>query len=117
MGKEIKDYIHLYLGCEVMVESDNSDSYKDVIEAIVVEESVNLKKTSDYYFEGYNDFEIKLLLRPLSDMTDEEADITHGILNDYHTHEATRFLLSKHFDLFNLIPEGLAIDKTKHSNI
>jgi hypothetical protein len=26
--------------------------------------------------------------------------------------ELTRYLLSKGFDLFNLIPEGLAIDKT-----
>lgn len=30
----------------------------------------------------------------------------------YNQHQATIYLLSKSFDLFNLIPEGLAIDKT-----
>jgi hypothetical protein len=28
----------------------------------------------------------------------------------------TKYLASKHFDLFNLIPEGMAIDKTRISN-
>lgn len=31
----------------------------------------------------------------------------------FNPHEITHYLLSKHFDIFNLIPEGLAIDKTK----
>lgn len=31
---------------------------------------------------------------------------------DYNQHEVTRWLLSKHFDLFGLIPAGLAIDAT-----
>lgn len=37
-----------------------------------------------------------------------------GISNQqlFNCHEITRYLLSKGFDLFNLIPEGLAIDAT-----
>jgi hypothetical protein len=41
-----------------------------------------------------------------------------GVSNEelHNCHEMTRYLLSRGFDLFNLIPEGLAIDKTKLSH-
>jgi hypothetical protein len=66
---------------------------------------------------------IKPILRPLSDMTEEESkeigfwgvwhDVEFNALawDDVHwSPEDFRILLSHHFDLFNLIPEGLAID-------
>jgi hypothetical protein len=84
------------------------------------------------------DFEFKLLLRPLSDMTEEEAkcwydfrgryqitnpkcaieNVYRGLYSEGHNGmqvaELTRHLLSKGFDIFDLIPAGLAIDRTKH---
>lgn len=66
---------------------------------------------------------IKLILRSLSDMTEEELhfinmsklELNHAISQktnaSFYTTEFIYFL-SKGFDLFNLIEEGLAIDKT-----
>lgn len=72
------------------------------------------------FFDAHRD-DIKIFLRPLSDMTDEEKE-TEIIANPWHTThrqkqayreaERTLYLLSKHFDLFGLIDAGLAIDKT-----
>ena len=77
MKKELKDYLHLYLGCDCMVESrlivvlcgfqqDGHNVYKPVIRA------------KDYsFFHGnrtVNEWHlIKPILRPLSDMTEEEV--------------------------------------------
>lgn len=66
-----------------------------------------------------NALSLKLILRPLSDMTEEEmieVDVdVPNILSEYEKLRPTAFsfLLSKGFDLFGLIDAGLAIDKTK----
>lgn len=189
MEKKLSDYLHLYLGCEVRIFPLDGDEYLDTIEAIVVGESVNFKKSGDYYFDDANEFLISLVLRPLSSMTEEEENEVAKICfgsedfiitsrgmgyncdgNEIHESvrcikietfcehpkinnwlpaallqidmeddfcpiilgrfsdqgkvlkddmiespfELTRYLLSKHFDLFDLISSGLAIDKTKH---
>jgi hypothetical protein len=159
--KDIKDYLHLYLGCDVEttvkgkyvhpygsvgISVVDADSYENLIR--------HLKFKEAYQKDGYNDYDwvsVKPILRPLSDMTEEEAwefvggksdqlyddlkidkiDKT-GIVISYvinagdegsfpQSHkfdffalgpEQLRRLLSRGFDLFNLIPEGLAIDKT-----
>ena len=110
MKKELKDYLHLYLGCEVLVEGD-------------------IRKLITIYLNGYvevnyNDIggqefpinEIKPILRPLSDMTeDEEYDywkLKGGNASNEFQGETTLFLLSKYFDIFGLIEADLAIDKT-----
>jgi len=75
----------------------------------------------------------KLLLRPLSSMTDSEKREFHRdlsststknilpeiqagpIINWHHSQrgiDVTLWLLSKKFDIFNLIPKGFAIDLT-----
>lgn len=64
---------------------------------------------------------VTLLLRPLSDMTDDEAKEIDFLVFDFNentTHferhaARTTYLLSRHFDLFGLIEAGLAKDKTK----
>lgn len=84
MKKDIKDYLHLYPGCEIVVTKDGSQ-YFDSVEAIVFGESANLKHSGDYYFDGENDFEIQLYLRPLSDMTEEEA-IELAKLSEWEPH-------------------------------
>ena len=63
---------------------------------------------------------VKPILRPLSDMTEPEEMEGQNMVdqmgvgyNATHGAKTTRFLLSRHFDLFGWIPAGLAIDKTK----
>lgn len=133
MEKKIEDYLHLYLGCEVR--EVMSLGYTDHIlspETLVL----LLCRTKN---DAHNIFPF---LRPLSDMTEEENvvvwDIETGGINEAADHkvkmvgvwfsraanngggpltmdwkfETTRFFLSKHFDLFDLIPSGLALDAT-----
>jgi hypothetical protein len=122
MEKNIKDYLHLYLGCKVReVMSLGYDEY-------------TLTKLGLAYHAIHQGNKIFPILRPLSDMTEEEKNellqvdreytsanilpnIPLGRLLVLHYTERqaqiTRYLLSKHFDLFGLIPTGLAIDATK----
>ncbi len=132
--KEIKNYLHLYLGCECY------DHFNDV--------TINLTPLAYAGWDKREDEQIKLILRSLSDMTELEAielaklsemdehfnevrwerntynDIIvswQGANEDREVFNATgeRFycaeqftwLLSKHFDLFGLIEAGLAIDE------
>ena len=123
--KELKDYLNLYLPFEYLLHGYNYNiiGFKDC----------------GHYFQmwhrsGFFDIlksEFKLPLRPLSDMTEEEAievllydKSFHrdycGWLADFVKWEKQKVynpnefakLLSKHFDLFGLIEDGLAIDKT-----
>lgn len=122
---EIKDYLHLYLGCTVEI-PDSQIQKHGLVKSI---RKATFLGFADYYRlesrvgfragpEGrVSTFFIKPILRPLSDMTDEEreqAEIVYkgnGVLESHF--ESMRFLLSKHFDLFGLIDAGLALDKTK----
>jgi hypothetical protein len=63
---------------------------------------------------------VKPILRPLSDMTEPEGiEVQYMVdqmgvgYNATHGAQITRYLLSRHFDLFGWIEAGLAIDKTK----
>lgn len=124
--KNIKDYLHLYLGCEVQY----VEYYNTVIKnGILVEMPiggtewgvVNEQGDREYSFEQ----EIKPILRPLSDMTEDENKETSKLYFDFMEKQRpstrditmmahmTTWFLSKYFDLFGLIESGLAIDKTK----
>lgn len=114
MKIEVKDVLHLYLGCEAMygdlkivVCGLNINSYS--IQNIINEETF---KISD----------IKPILRQLSSMTEEElnemkfnmpggVDIPNERAAFYITPHQVAYLLSKSFDLFGLIDAGLAIEK------
>ena len=117
MNKDIKDYLHLYLGCEILFDN------KLWILSKVGGRVIKLTRTGKFNkYVGARPVDVKLILRPLSDMTEEEYIEWHTIVvgdardaTRYFIEtdgEKTRYLLSKQFDLFNLIPEGLAIDKT-----
>ncbi len=132
MEKKLSDYLHLYLGCpckwKVMGETEWNvpDSRIDV-------------KILDRVYDR-QPFVIAPILRPLSDMTEEEfkemkPDFSANILTAYSspasfhdkpwhvlilenrlmTNNLSFFdgmvLLRKHFDLFGLIEAGLAIPK------
>lgn len=116
--KELKDYLHLYIGCKL--QRGGTVTYA-------------LLSAAEYAsFDAWSD--LKPILRPLSDMTEEEKteykakfngmestnilpEIRAGRLINFHLNSKSpfevAFLLSKGFDLFGLIEAGLAIDKTK----
>lgn len=142
MSKDIKDYLHLYLGCDI--DNNVQGQYVHPYGCVKIDELtpenyatvMGVMNNEERNFKKFGDDKIhycKPILRPLSDMTEEEF-LEFKVLADEdfdkmiripsvaiktrisHKFEATRFLLSKGFDLFNLIPEGLAIDKTKIKN-
>jgi hypothetical protein len=136
MKTNIKDYLHLYLGCDVRVKgwkyrSKFIELHQD---GILVKDSF----TTKIYFGGFD-----VILRPPNDMTEEEAlelgkrlysgviignpylrdglwHVPYGFsLDNFWTIDGKAFnqhqviyLLSKRFDLFGLIEAGLAIDST-----
>jgi hypothetical protein len=148
MQKEIKNYLPFYLGCKVFYGREIWEfiginkpykTNKDVFVSISIRppnkgfrSMVSLCNLSD----------IKLILRPLSDITEEEAidiwDIMNAdggnkkelskydvieqgkslvysicyMANIVATFALTHYLLSKNFDIFGLIGAGLAIDST-----
>lgn len=113
--KELKDYLHLYLGCEIDVSGQ-----REILDSVA--KSGQIETLFRGHLRNYRDLsdeDIAPILRPLSDMTEEEegkikcsnwTGMQHGEWE--YTIESFRFLLSKHFDLFGLIESGLAIDKT-----
>ena len=122
--KTFKDW-HLYFGQPVKV------YFEDDYGKFTIERKGTLSWSQEhddcYYvlyetdqnddFEGC-DFDWKLILRPLSDMTEEEKNEylligTDSSTRFEHNARRTQYLLSKGFDLFGLIDAGLAIDKTK----
>lgn len=114
MEKEIKDYLHLYLGCQCVWRVKGLDDEWRIA-------GVDLKVLDRVY--DRQPFEFKPILRKLSDMTEEEATemqlsgiwfrTTKERWEDIIcTPENLIQLLSKHFDLFGLIESGLAIDAT-----
>lgn len=143
--KDIKDYLHLYLGCEAEVSNiPDGLAITDHPQIVTIDGTV-----VDCLLMMYSS--IKPILRSLSSMTEEEAKeiakmyfSTIPFKDKYFSlqkngwyirikyHQATlvyggtgysdftpeifRHLLSKGFDLFNLILEGLAIDKDKLLN-
>lgn len=107
--KEIKDYLHLYLGCECKTPEGVMQLMAVYIDSL----PIFYDSVEDTRFE-----DITPLLRPLSDITEEEIKKLRSF-NHYSNHtnrltpEGVRYLLSKFFDLFGLIESGLAIDKSK----
>lgn len=130
MEKNIKDYLHLYLGCECEIDKRVASTKKTGTLTNIDQTGVRLKG-------AFNDGHIahalvKPILRPLSDLTKEEVKILDEMARTQkngeqfikretkffsgirtRSAEALHYLLSKHFDLFGLIDAGLAIDKTK----
>lgn len=119
MKTELSELIHLYLGCECLDASN-------VIYTLKPSHLPSNWQTCDHPH--------KLILRPLSSMTDEEARIIWNLydgspaitnpkcaLTDHTFHanftpkewfSITQHLFKLGFDLFDLIPSGQAIDKT-----
>ena len=124
MKTEWKDVMHLYKGCEIEVRD------KDFING------VQYGKLQGYQFDdnllidfeqsdGYENIgKCKPILRPLSDMTEEEClylNVAFMVVEKWAktAHKETwgtaefLYLLKQGFDLFGLIESGQALDKTK----
>lgn len=121
MEKKLEDYLPFYLGCEVQLTKVDEQL------TVCMDSQLFGKKVGDVTLMGlnllmcYRDkiIDFKLLLRPLSDMTDSELTEFNRLRISFEiglSPEGFRYLLSKHFDLFGLIEAGLAIDKTKTIN-
>ena len=84
------------------------------------------KKDEHSIIEPLSVLDYKPYLRPLSSITDEEMDAytntgsflhANGIpYNLFYTTKGLIFLLNNHFDIFGLIPKGLAIAITEENN-
>ncbi len=129
--REIKDYLHLYLqsgiGCFIFPDDSITDGFLEKHKTRYPNgeyaPKLHIGTYERFLKDGY-----KPILRPLSDMTEEEmeqiwhADEPKSILQMEYKDgrvrkvalcsERTKFLLSKGFDIFGLIEAGLAIDKT-----
>ncbi len=132
MKKELKDYLHLYLGCEAqfkytMRENDFELRIGKIIALYKngIVDACDLRTNHNgIVYHNYKQDIIKPILRPLSDMTEDErnqfesskvfvkATPVHQVGNMQWTPETFKYLLSIGIDLFGLINDGLAIDKT-----
>ncbi|MEO7044702.1 MAG: hypothetical protein ABI091_05295 [Ferruginibacter sp.] len=126
MKKELKDYLHLYLNSSISVfifpDESITDGHLDKYRKDYPNGIYNPLLTFNNYKQFLNDG-YKPILRPLSDMTDDEDCERLNFYYDYDNAkyldktiieaEVTKYLLSKHFDIFGLIEAGLAIDATK----
>jgi len=120
---QLKDVIHLYLGCKGVTQKRTVEltginlmsELKLLWEGTESDMHGAASCAKDIYSAGF-----KPILRKLSDMTEEESYelemIGHELIinkvstNEFHA-ARTAYLLSHHFDLFNLIESGQAIDK------
>ncbi len=73
MKKKIEDYLHLYIGNEVIgtVFSESGANVKSKIETVGID-CCSFYGLADYYYSE-PEYKLQLLLRPLSDMTINEG--------------------------------------------
>ena len=102
--KDIKDYLHLYVGASIRYGAAITIRPLTISEMAVAQHILE---------------DVKLVLRPLSDMTEEErCEVSTLVPPDESPYwvkniaEVTKWYLDRGFDLFGLIEAGLAIDKT-----
>ena len=131
--KKIEDYLKHYIGCDVMLRDDlnfRSDGNNHKLLGLCPSEVEPFKTIAlidspgGAFIEHYIE-DIKLLLRPLSSMTEEEVkelestkalqrpSPVHPLAMLVWTAETYRLAVSKHFDIFGLIDANLALDATK----
>lgn len=141
MNKEIKDYLHLYLGCKVIPLNNATMTFR----LCGIGYDGNPLFVDDYGFKC-DLGRWKLSLRPLSDMSDENSEpildeiceaigvaphlyyqaysdillVINGQMEESsltiganEMAEITRILCKHSIDVFRLIEAGLAIDKSK----
>jgi len=117
MEKEIENYLHLYLGCECNYDKTH---YAGILTGIEGDSAITFDSVNGRTVWPIN--RMIPILRKLSDMTEEEMNDMERLSNGKYPAILTIqskifscdeiiYLLSKHFDLFDLIPSDLAHDK------
>lgn len=116
MSKELKSYLHFYIGCGVRVRIDHNDVWSEWITL----------QLHDLYTIIGKSMLVELRLRSLSNLTKEECILIGiGMWSKLNSAKATARgykdiqwfpeefveLLKREFDLFGLIEAGLAIEK------
>lgn len=130
---KLKDCIHFYLGCDVLIPEDGKIGKLIGVDIYPEFSIFNITHADGDDYSVLNDFgtnderdidRIKPILRPLSDLdlaTKERLwkkyGMTYESLSFIESLKAdaalVRELCKEDFDLFDLIPSGQAIDKTK----
>ncbi|MBE2229989.1 MAG: hypothetical protein IAE96_05025 [Chitinophagaceae bacterium] len=111
MNKKIEDYLPYYIGQDIQIPAIEEGAKFDIMKLTYEKFKYDLSK-------------VKLYLRPLSDMADDEIVEMMQQKHKYDTgnefsHQITdaayriEWAIKKGFDVFNLIESGLAVDKTK----
>jgi len=131
MTKEIKDYIHYYLGQPCLIGDSKGVDYIRMVNETGLSVCTGTNKNGIPVW--YKSNTCKPLLRPLSSMTEDEKDtinnewgnpmgehLTDALVEKnehyvkllFESFELFHYLLKQGFDLFGLLESGLAIDKT-----
>lgn len=122
MSKEINEYLSFYIGCQVEYGHEGAKKIGKLIGKVMpwgwqVEQDRPLRPPLNVTGDL-----LKPIIRSLEDISEEECNEYNRIKNMVHSvnkmqdqirtdAHATQYLLSKGFDLFGLIIQGLAIDK------
>jgi hypothetical protein len=122
-SKNIKDYLHFYLGCECIINWENPE-YEENGKVCKLD-SLRIYEMLTEYPEAI----CKPILRPLSDMTEEEEKEMIASQDDVRLEgypqillktdsgETFRWMLSKGFDLFGLHDAGLCLYKNANGEL
>lgn len=120
--RDIRQYLHLYIGCQVEAIVHYQTTSRRVQGKLVgVDNGIPILRLKDINgIEWDNDYktnEITLILRPLSSMTEEERNELRALQPAGEDMFWVKnlgipafYMLSKGFDLFGLIDSGLAIE-------
>lgn len=122
--QKLKPYLHYLIGCNCKVTKQYIYDNAGKIELPVKNLTLVLDNEL-FYKTSQGLIEFKPVLRPISDMTDKEKfDLEvyqHSCFKKlragahYNTHKTalvTKWYLDNHFDIFDLIGQGLADDET-----
>lgn len=93
---KLEDYLHLYLGCDVMLTEPDSAPFEVKLTGVINERTDDEERLRIQVFESdgpeayegrgiiwCDDEEVELILRPLSDMTKEEAKEIAAVYTGY----------------------------------
>lgn len=127
MKKDIKDYLHFYLGCYILIGKDTVYPVQGILKGVYCYDRKGLDLSVQVLTKygqnlTYKIDQATLILRPLSGMTEEEEREYHirkrrnGYMYEIHA-DNTIWLLSKEFDLFGLHEAGLCLYKNEKGEL
>ncbi len=125
MKTELKDVIHLYLGCDI-INKDETLPVKFIgytqseIFPPYISKMLAIAKSNDTFIEFYAE-DIKPILRQMSAKDIEYLITEFGlggfeIANNYYSPSSLLWIFKEQIDIFELIHSGQAIDKITLKN-